>query len=87
MANSLLSNQSVPTFFERLILNGTISNPYFGVYLARGRDSTNQPGYISGSNLCLGCMATPVSGVSTSGSLCVLYGADGAGADAVVGTT
>lgn len=68
MSNSLLSNQSVYTFFERLIINNTITNPYFGVYLARGRDTTNRPGYISGSTMCLGCMAQPGTG-STTGDM------------------
>jgi hypothetical protein len=69
MCSSVLSNQSTYTFFEDLMNTSMISNPYFSTYLTRGRDSTNQQGTVSGSSLCIGCIATVPSGVHTSGNL------------------
>jgi hypothetical protein len=69
MCSSVLSNQSTYTFFEDLVNSSMISNPYFSTYLTRGRDSTNQQGTVSGSSLCIGCIATVPSGVQTSGNL------------------
>jgi hypothetical protein len=69
MCSSVLSNQSTFTFFEDLMNTSMISNPYFSTYLTRGRDSTNQQGTVSGSSLCIGCIATVPSGVRTSGNL------------------
>jgi cathepsin D len=69
MCSSVLSNQSTYTFFEDLMNTSMISNPYFSTYLTRGRDSTNQQGTVSGSSLCVGCIATVPSGVQTSGNI------------------
>jgi hypothetical protein len=60
---------STPTFFETLINTSAIANPYFSTYLTRGRDTTNQQSIISGSSICIGCIATPPSSVQVSGDL------------------
>jgi hypothetical protein len=62
MASSVLSNMSAYTFFEDLIQGKQINNPYFSVFLARGRQyasaSTQNDALIGGSSICLGCMAS-----------------------------
>lgn len=66
---SQLSSIGVPTPFEYLMSNNLVSESYFSLYLARGRDSNPTSNLVSGSQLCLGCIVSLPSGISTSGSL------------------
>ena len=46
-----------------------IDNPYFSVFLTRGRDtSATGNAFVEGSSLCIGCMASPTN-AQTSGSM------------------
>ncbi|GAA5865134.1 hypothetical protein JCM1840_003918, partial [Sporobolomyces johnsonii] len=57
MAFSTIASSGAPTYFENLITNNAVSNPYFGVYLQRARDLTSKStGTIGGGELCIGCM-------------------------------
>jgi hypothetical protein len=69
MASSVLSNMSAYTFFEDLIQQKQINNPYFSVFLVRGRQYTQAvEALVGGSSICLGCMAQTTN-VQTSGSM------------------
>jgi len=69
MASSVLSNMSAYTFFEDLIQQKQIDNPYFSVFLVRGRQYTQAvEALVGGSSICLGCMAQ-TENVQASGSL------------------
>ncbi|GAA5925574.1 hypothetical protein JCM1841_006370 [Sporobolomyces salmonicolor] len=57
MAFSTIASSGAPTYFENLITNNAVSNPYFGVYLQRARDLTSKStGTVGGGELCIGCM-------------------------------
>lgn len=73
MSSSVLSNMSAYTFFEDLIQNKQINNPYFSVFLVRGRQYSSgaTDALIGGSTICLGCMAQTTN-VQTYGSMWVL---------------
>jgi hypothetical protein len=58
MANSILSDMDVYTFFEILVLAEILPDPSFSVYLSRSRDYLFNTSLQGGSNMCLGCMAT-----------------------------
>jgi hypothetical protein len=72
MSSSVLSNMSAYTFFEDLIQNKQINNPYFSVFLVRGRQYSSgaTDALIGGSTICLGCMAQTTN-VQTYGSMWV----------------
>jgi hypothetical protein len=70
MASSRIADTTNATWFENLILNKQINNPYFSVFLARGRDvGATGNAYVQGSSLCVGCMATPADGQQATGNM------------------
>jgi hypothetical protein len=48
MAFGAIASSNKPTYFENLINNKALNNPYFGFHLTRKQ--------VSGSQLCLGCL-------------------------------
>jgi hypothetical protein len=59
MCNSVISNMTVPTFFEQLVIAKVIPDPSFSFYLGRARDYMIDQSLEGSSNMCLGCMAVP----------------------------
>lgn len=64
----------IPTFFENLMMEDMIENPFFSLYLARQADylsadeeSSEGSGVIMGSQTCMGCLGTLPDGVTTTG--------------------
>jgi hypothetical protein len=72
MASSRIADTTNVTWFENLIVNKQINNPYFSVFLSRGRDAgATGNANVQGSSLCIGCTASPADGQQTSGNACV----------------
>jgi hypothetical protein len=57
----------VYTFFEILVLAEILPNPSFSVYLSRSRDYMLNTSLQGGSNVCLGCLATPYNQKTVGG--------------------
>jgi len=56
-AFSRISRTGAPTFFENLISEGDVANPYIGVYLKRASDSSSKSdGWLAGGSMCVGCI-------------------------------
>ena len=66
-----MSKYPARSFFENLIVAKAIPEPYFSVFLTRGRDiQPGTRGIVDGSELCLGCLATVPQGLgATSGDM------------------